>query len=73
MCAYKAVCVCVCKLVRELVFVPAASLLAGNAGNASGSDPTSCPAARPAHSRGTLMGSDGGVLVEGGWGVVTVQ
>ena len=71
MCAYKAVCVCVCvcvfvSFVRELVFVSAASLLAGNAGNASGSDPTSCPAARPAHSRGTLMGSDGGVLVEGG-------
>lgn len=62
-CISVCVCVCqhVCAFVCELVFVhvPVASLLTGNAGNASGSDPTPCPAC-PAHSRGTLMGSDGG-------------
>lgn len=59
----------VCAFAAELVFVrvPAASLLTGNAGNASGSDPTPCPAC-PAQTRGTLMGSDGGPSRGRGWG-----
>lgn len=63
------VCAFACVLVHELVFVHvlATSLLAGNAGNASDSDPTPCPAC-PAHSRGTLMGSDGGARRGWRWG-----
>lgn len=61
--------VCVCVFAAELVFVfvPAASLLTGNAGNASGSDPIPCPTC-PAQVRGTLMGSDGGASRGRGWG-----